>query len=68
MKLTSFMKMLLEYEELGMKITSNTELIIIYGHTGKLVIPVAQIYHWRIGDLRRSLRNLRDKSKDEQQT
>lgn len=66
MKLITFMRMLADYEKLGLQITSNEELIIIYGHTGKLVIPFAQIYHWKTGDLRRSLRKMRDKSNEQQ--
>ena len=44
MKLITFMRMLVDYEKIGYEITSNREVIVVYGEKGKLVIPFADIY------------------------
>ena len=57
------MKMLVNYEEIGYEITSNREVIVVYGEKGKLVIPFADIYNWKTGELRRKIRELGKKQK-----
>jgi len=65
MKLITFMRMLVDYEKIGYEITSNREVIVVYGEKGKLVIPFADIYSWKTGELRRKIRELKPKQKSD---